>query len=129
MQFRPVIALLAVATAVAAAPCDSCDVLLRSHPGTEPQHPAGTLPSSSWQLQQPGRLLREQWHWTPELPHHSALSSACIATASNNSRTMPDEEVIRDSVHRHVLLRLGGIEGVVPASRCTRIVLDQYSGN
>ncbi|GAB1196628.1 hypothetical protein APSETT444_005902 [Aspergillus pseudonomiae] len=25
MQFRPVIALLAVATAVAAAPCDSCD--------------------------------------------------------------------------------------------------------
>ncbi|KAE8408539.1 hypothetical protein BDV37DRAFT_173985 [Aspergillus pseudonomiae] len=111
MQFRPVIALLAVATAVAAAPCDSCDVLLRSHPGTEPQ------------------LLREQWHWTPELPHHSALSSACIATASNNSRTMPDEEVIRDSVHRHVLLRLGGIEGVVPASRCTRIVLDQYSGN
>ncbi|OGM48272.1 hypothetical protein ABOM_002138 [Aspergillus bombycis] len=135
MQFRPVIALLAVATAVSAAPCDSCD---GGDSGGSGGSDSGSQCSSNQESKccsgltqglnlnilpalclpllgncnnqvaccESNGIVR-----TPELSHHSALDSSSIATASSNLRTVSDEEDIRDSVNGHVLLRFGGIGG------------------
>ncbi|EIT80952.1 hypothetical protein AO1008_09887 [Aspergillus oryzae 100-8] len=130
MQFRSVIALVAFATAVTAAPCDSCDGgdsgdsgdSGKCSPNQELKCCTGLTQGLNLGIL-PALCLR-----TPELSHHPALSSSHFTTASNDTRAMSGGGVMRDSVNGYVLLRLGG-DSLLPASRCTRIVLGPRCGN